>query len=763
MIATAAAREVTVRGVVQGVGFRPFVHRLARRFGLAGWVRNTDGIVEIHVEGEPGALDGFEAALRAEAPPLAAVAAVRAHAAAATGAHDFQILASAAAAAAGHAVPPDVAMCPACAAELADPADRRHRHPFLTCTDCGPRYSVIEALPYDRVRTSMRAFAPCPACAAEYARFDDRRYHAETVSCPACGPRLWYEGPGGVVDGAEAALAAAARLLLEGGILALRGMGGFHLAADATDEHAVSRLRLRKHRAAKPFAVMVRTVDEARALAHVDDAAAALLEAPDRPVVLLPARPEGALAPAVAPGITTLGLLLPSTPVHQLLLESVGAPLVMTSGNRAEEPIVAGLDEARTRLADTADAFLFHDREIVARVDDSVVRPAPGGAIVVRRARGRVPVALTLPVASPVPLLAAGPHLKHTFTLVDGDTAWCSPHLGDLEDLATLEHARRTVAHFERLFGITPRAAAVDLHPAYLSRRLAEGIGEVVEVQHHHAHIAAVLAEHGERGPVVGVACDGTGAGDDGTIWGCEVLVADLEGYRREARLRPAPLPGGDLAARTPWRAALGYTALDPVVGEAWQGAWAGQAEALVSVARTQTARRLNAPLASSLGRLFDAAAAILGLRQESSYEGQAAMELEALAGHRHGEALPFPWRQEGVGPLELDPVPLLVALAEGRARGEDPAELAAGFHEAVAEGLATVVMHVADGAGCGTVALGGGSFQNRRLLTRLADRLAARGLRVLRPRALPPNDGAISVGQAAVAAARLARQAGRD
>ncbi len=760
----AEAVRLRITGVVQGVGFRPFVHRLALREGIRGWVRNTAGAVEIHAEGEPGALEAFAGALAAEAPPLARLDRLAREGAAAEGFAEFVIRASAADPDDRQPVPPDVALCRRCAAELDDPADRRHRYPFNTCTDCGPRWTVIEAMPYDRERTSMRAFGQCPECLREYGTPGNRRHHSETNSCPACGPSLWYEAggeprrpPGPGRHAYEAALEAAAALLRAGGVLAVRGLGGFHLAADATSTPAVARLRARKGREAKPLAVMVAGLSGARVVAEVDGAAAALLQGAESPIVVLPLRRPSALAPEVAPGLAEVGVMLPYTPLHRLLLAAAGRPLVMTSGNRSDEPIAIGIEEGRARLGGIADGFLLHDREIVARYDDSVLRPAGAAPVFLRRARGYAPLPLALPVASPVPLVAVGPHLKNTFTLVAGDRAWPSQHIGDLESLEALAHFRAALDRFCAVFRIVPRAVARDLHPGYLSTRVAEelGLGPVLAVQHHHAHLAAVLAEHGRTGPAVGLAFDGTGHGLDGTVWGGEVLVGGLVDFSRAGHLRAAPLPGGDLAARAPWRAALGYLSLEPAAAAAFARAFDGVAEEERDVAIRQVERRLNSPRHSSAGRLFDAAAAVLGLRLRSRYEGQAAMELEALAGSAAGPALPFPVTEEA-GILVLDPLPLLVALGEQVRAGRDRRALAAAFHDAVARGAAEAAARAARAARLDAVALGGGVFQNARLLVTVERELRARGLQPLRPGRLGPNDGAVSYGQAAVAAARL-------
>jgi len=754
------ARRVYVRGVVQGVGFRPFIHRLALRHELGGWVRNTSGEVQLALEGTDQAIAEFLAALRAEAPPLAAIETVEVRASAPLGLERFTIEESDEQPGRPSPVPPDVALCLACARELADPGNRRYRYPFITCTDCGPRFTVIDQLPYDRDRTTMAAFAQCPACALEYDTPGDRRHHSETNSCPACGPTLWFEhGAAGEVEcRGEAALSRTAALLADGGIVALRGFGGFHLACDATNETAVRLLRARKRREAKPFAVMVGTLEAARGIAMVNGREARLLERRERPIVLLGALLHNPLAASVAPGLDTIGVMLPSTPLHVLLLEAVGRPLVMTSGNRSEEPIAIGNGEARQRLGAIADGFLMHDREILSRTDDSVLRLVDHDVVCLRRARGYSPLPLALPVPSPVPLLAVGPHLKNTFTLVLGEQAWVSPHIGDLEDLEGLEHFRFMLGVYRRLFGIDPQAVVHDLHPGYLSTRIALELGlpATLAVQHHHAHIAAVMAEHGVTSPVLGVAYDGTGYGIDGRVWGSEILAGDLTGFQRLGHLRYAPLPGGDLAARRPWRAALGYASLDPEARQAIVPALAAVPAAERAIAERQLEAGINAPLASSMGRLFDAAAAVIGLRQVSAYEGQAAMELEALAGDRVGSEFEVPIEDDGQGAWQMNPVPLLTWLALRRQRGANPGDLAADFHAALAGTTEQLVARIAEIMGLSTVVLGGGVFQNARLLASLHSRLKRRGFRVLLPRALPPNDGAISYGQAAMAAALL-------
>lgn len=782
MVAESGSRGQTgglrlrVAGVVQGVGFRPFVHRLAARHGLRGWVRNTTGDVEIAVAGEVLELERFVAALRAEAPPLARIDAIERASMDAAGLGAFRIERSDAGGSDGQWVSPDVATCAECEAELFDAGNRRYRYPFITCTNCGPRYTVIEQMPYDRERTSMRVFPQCAACRDEYASIGDRRYHSETNSCPVCGPRLAFLDAGGREHLAGEPITSAAAHLRDGGIVALRGLGGFHLACDATNEAAVARLRRGKHRDGKPLAVMVRALHEAQHLAIVSDAEAEWLGRPARPIVVLERRVQAGVgvAPSVCGPLGTIGVMLAYTPVHLLLLEAVGRPLVMTSGNHAGQPLAASMDEARRDLGDVADAYLTHDRDIVARIDDSVLRvPRVAGAaagrasggtgpvILMRRARGFAPLPVALPIASPAPLVAVGPHLKNTFTIARARDAYVSPHVGDLETLETADQWQATYASYKRLFRLEPAVAVRDLHPQYLSTRLAEELrlSRIITVQHHHAHIAAVAGEHGVTEPVIGVALDGTGYGDDGHTWGAEILVADLVGYTRAAHLRYAPLPGGDVAARAPWRVALGYLSLAPAANDAFRLAVDGVDPRAVDTVRRQIAEQVNTPLASSMGRLFDAAAAVLGVCRESQFEGEAAMRLETQAGRHEGALLPYEAVPGDDGGLVFDPLALLAALGERAARGEPVGPLAAAFHESVAEGTAVAVAAIAERQGVRRVVLGGGVFQNARLLASLSGRLAARGLEVLVARTLPPNDGGVSYGQAVVAAARLARE----
>ena len=710
-------RRFVVTGVVQGVGFRPFVHSLAARAGLAGFVLNDARGVVVEVEGDPDAIEAFAAGLADEAPPLAEIAHIVAADVDPLGERGFRIDASRPGVP-DTLVPADAATCEDCLAELFDPRDRRHRYPFINCTHCGPRFTIARRVPYDRVNTTMAGFDMCDECRAEYEDPWDRRFHAEPIACAGCGPHL------------DMPLADATGLLRAGGILAVKGLGGWHLACDAADERAVHRLRTRKQRDQKPFALMA---PDPSALCLVDASAEALLRSRERPIVLMPRRAEAQLAESVAPGNPTLGVMLPYTPVHHLLLHDFGAPLVMTSGNRSDEPIAVGDEDARRRLGDIADAFLGHNRPIHRRCEDSVVRPS----FPLRRARGFAPRALALPAPAPAPLVATGAELKSTFCVARGGEAFLSPHLGDLDSEPAFRAFREDLGLYLSMLGIEPAAVACDLHPDYLSTRWAADQGlPVVRVQHHHAHAAACLAEHGEVGPVLALVFDGTGLGADGTLWGGELLRCDLESFERVAHLEPVPLPGGEAAIREPWRSAAAYLerAGRPVPFERWR--------------TVRESLKVNAPPSSGMGRLFDAVAALLGVRERVSYEGQAAIELEWLAGG--GDAEPYSC---SVADGLIAGADLVRAAHDDLAAGRPRAEIAAAFPEGVA---AAAVAACEQAEGPSTVVLSGGSFQNLRLLDSTRARLEREGFRVLSHRKVPPNDGGISLGQAAVAARRM-------
>jgi hydrogenase maturation protein HypF len=766
-------RRVAVTGVVQGVGFRPYVYTLARGLGLAGSVANCAGGVDIAVEGDARAVEEFCHRVGEEAPALATVTSVSWSAEPARGDQDFRIRSSLSAPGRDRTLAPaDCGICDDCLADLTDPANRRYRHPFVTCTNCGPRFTNIRDLPYDRATTTMAGFAMCADCAREYADPGDRRFHAETISCPGCGPRLSLVTSGGLAVADAGGLAAARRLLAAGAVLAVKGLGGYHLAVDAASETAAAALRARKHREDKPFAVMAADLAAAARLGQVDETAARLLTSTRRPIVLLPRLPAADVAPAVAPGNRQLGVMLPYTPLHHLLLRETGRPIVLTSGNVSDEPIVYADDEAAERLSPIADAWLTHNRPIETRTDDSVTRSFRGREMVIRRSRGYVPEPLEVAARFPRPVLACGAELKNTFCLARDSHAFVSHHIGDLENAETLRSFTDGIRHFRRLFGITPQVVAHDLHPDYLSTKyatdLAErgidggpGPGEVelAGVQHHHAHIASCLADNRASGPVIGVAFDGTGYGTDGTIWGGEFLIADTARFERAGHLATVPMPGGAAAIRQPWRMAAAYlgaqSALD--VARRNERHW----PAVVAMAQ----RGINSPLTSSAGRLFDAVAAILGVRDAINYEGQAAVELEQLAdpaepGAYHAtitvedttledaveDAVPAP-------PLRIAGIDLVRAVAEDLAAGTDRSLIAARFHNGVAGLICDCCRLLRERHGLGAVALSGGVFQNLLLLHATVARLEDHGFEVLVHSRVPCNDGGISLGQAVVAA----------
>ncbi len=850
----AAAGAVTahflrVSGVVQGVGFRPFVYNLALRLGVTGWVRNTSAGVEIQIEGAPGAVAAFRAALPREAPPRSYIATLDEQEAAATGASAFVILESATDPAAYQLVSPDIATCDDCHAELLDPHDRRYRYPFTNCTNCGPRFTIIEDLPYDRERTTMRAFPLCPACGREYADPTDRRFHAEPNACPVCGPRVTLvdvragraEAGAVLASGGYEPIARTAELLRAGAIVAIKGLGGFHLACDATDDGAVRRLKERKRRPDKPLAVMFCDLDQVAAHCRTTAAERELLVSVEHPIVLVDwreLRPDlspgaevggadrasgasarGAAAahdrdradrtgagsadsgragaveisPEVAVRQRYLGVMLPYTPLHILLLEAAGRPLVMTSGNLVEEPIVRDVAEIG-RLAGIPDYHLVHDREIAARYDDSVAIVRREVPRLVRRSRGYAPFPVALPRELPQ-VLACGAELKNTFCLTRDRNAFLSQHIGDLENIETLEHFEASVALYEHLFRLTPEVVAYDLHPEYLATkyalaRIAAGGGasgafaprsagaagaagaagehaiEAVAVQHHHAHVAACLAEHGLEGPAIGVSMDGLGYGADGALWGGEVLLCDLLGYRRFAHLEYLPLPGGALAVRRPLRTAAGW--LLALLGDDGleRARWAGFAVAddeLAAIA-AQVGAGVNAPLTSSCGRLFDAVAALAGVRSVVTYEGQAAIELEMVS--RAGAA-PYGFEVaagagEGGEPHVVRLAALFAGILDDLEAHATPAAVGSRLHATVTAVVLDLCRRARAASGRTTVALSGGVFQNRLLTDLCEDALAADDFTVLTHSRLPANDGGLSFGQAVVAGYTVLRRRGQ-
>jgi hydrogenase maturation protein HypF len=764
-------KKLLVTGVVQGVGFRPFVYRLAKLHGLAGWVCNTSTCVEIEVEGPPASLDAFIRQLRHEAPDLAQVDTVLAQEARPAGQEGFAILASRRLDATCAMIPADVSACDQCFAEVQDPGDRRYLYPFTNCTNCGPRFTIIRQVPYDRAHTTMAGFEMCPRCRAEYQDPEDRRFHAEPTACPACGPRVWLEaGEGGNKEGrlnGGAAFKAAGQLLRAGKIVAVKGLGGFHLAADARRDGAVQTLRDRKGRVAKPFAVMVRDLAEAEKHCLLGDPERNLLLSRERPIVLAPRRPDSDLSLQVAPGNRYLGLLLPYTPLHLLLFQDAPPALVMTSGNLSEEPLVFRNAEARAKLASLADAFLMHDRDIQAPCDDSVVRPAgPGMVIPLRRARGYVPhpVPLPSPFRESEPILGVGAEQKNTFCLAAHGAAFLSQHLGDLDAVETFDYFQLAVAHFQALCRQDPAVVAHDLHPHYLSTRYAQGLAGVrlLGVQHHHAHIAACLAENQRLGPCIGVALDGTGYGPDHTVWGGELLVADLAGFTRAGHFAYVRLPGGEAAVRDPRRMAAAY--LYGIYGENFPEV-ARRLDLNFTplesgILQRQLAGGVNSPLTSSAGRLFDAVAGALNVCRSRTYEGQPAVELEMAADDREdGFYPPAIAMEEEV--LVLDTLSLFRRVLEDFWRGLNTPRIAARFHNSLVRLLAAACEILRKQTGLATVALSGGVMQNALLFTRLKERLERRGFEVLCHRLTPPNDGSISLGQVAAAAARLQRDGG--
>ena len=762
-LAAPERRAVRVRGAVQGVGFRPFVWRLANELGLAGSVRNDAEGVAIEVEGEARALDAFLARLSGDAPALARIDRVEARPAPARAARGFAIEPSRAGAA-RTGIAADTAVCADCLAELFDPRDRRYRHAFINCTQCGPRYTISAGLPYDRASTSMREFAMCPACAVEYANPATRRFHAQPNACPRCGPRLALcDAQGWALDVNDVVAAALARLV-HGEILAVKGLGGYHLACDARNAQAVARLRARKAREEKPFAVMAAGVASLEAFARIGEADRALLESRERPVVLLQKRAGGDVSLAgVAPGFARLGAMLPYTPLQYLLFHEaagrpagtawLGAPqplvLVMTSANPGGEPLVTGEAEAFARLAGIADAFVVHDRAILARCDDSVLRAAgPRRPAFIRRARGYTPAPIRLARDGPS-VLATGAFLKNAVCVTRGDEAFLSPHIGDLDNAPTVRALEEAARHLLEILCVKPERVAHDLHPDFHSTRFAAAFARehgipAHGVQHHHAHVAAVAAEHGVRGPLLGVALDGVGLGSDGGIWGGELLRVNGGAFRRLGHLRTLALPGGDRAATEPWRMAA---AALHALGRGGEIARRFDRPAASTIAR-MLAQGVQCPPTSSAGRWFDAAAGLLGVREASAFEGQAPMLLEGLA-ERHGAVAPLAngWRiEDGV----LDPLALLAQLAECGEAGYG----AALFHATFAEALADWVLRASRAEALATVALGGGCFANRLLSEALRARLEAAGLSVLEARQAPPNDGGLALGQAAAAAA---------
>ncbi len=797
---TIQRRRIIIHGIVQGVGFRPFVYGQAQRRGLVGFVLNDSNGVTIEIEGLSESLDGFERALRQEPPPLARIDSIVSSEIEPQNETSFTIAHSYAGMERNALISPDTATCDDCLHELFDPQDRRFRYPFINCTNCGPRFTIVQDVPYDREKTTMRVFPMCPACQKEYDDPLNRRFHAQPNACPVCGPQVqlvnWKWRNNALIHSENASpVMEAAQYLAGGAILAIKGLGGYHLACDAMNVEAVQRLRQLKRREAKPFALMVPNLETAQQLCSVNDTEARILQSHKRPIVLLeqrrgqiyraPSESSLQIAPGVAPAYKTLGIMLPYTPLHHLLLHDFAtyigpdrpAVLVMTSGNLSDEPIAYQDEDARERLATIADGLLIHNRAIHMRCDDSVARVTAAGEQLFRRARGYAPEPIPLSFDLPVPILACGGHLKNIFCLGKGRQAFTSHHIGDLENLETLTSFREGIEHFQRLFDIYPRVVAYDLHPEYLATKYAldTAIPQKIGVQHHHAHIASVLAEHGLQGPVIGVAADGTGYGTDGAVWGCEIISADLSGFERLAHLAYVPLPGGEQAVRQPWRMAATFLQqaygddflnLDiPLVHRLDRSKWRTLSQ--------MAARGINSPSSSSLGRLFDAVAALLGLPEGVGvepytgtllYEGQAAIELEIAAQSTSSKAIedtrqsiyPFTLKMRDSKATLLDVTPMIRAIVNDIQQGKPVASIASCFHRSIAELLAATCAGVRAHTGMNIVALSGGVFQNRLLLEQLVARLEEMAFRVYINRRVPPNDGGISLGQIAVATAQL-------
>ena len=768
----AVRAQVIVRGIVQGVGFRPFVYRLAQEHRLAGWVLNSTQGVVIEIEGERDRIDRFLTQLTTGPPPQALIERVETSFLPPMGDSPFVIEASRE----GNEfvlISPDICICADCLRELRDPQDRRYAYPFINCTNCGPRFTIISDIPYDRPKTAMRVFTMCSRCDDEYHDPGDRRFHAQPNACPACGPQVELVGNGDRLwegtSGLEA-IDTARRLLAEGAIVAVKGLGGFHLACDATNPRVVATLRERKRRIDKPFAVMSLDVETLGRYCQVSEGEAQLLEAPARPIVLLRRRPDSPIAREVAPCNNYTGVMLPYTPLHYVLLEGAGRngaefppALVMTSGNFSEEPIATDNEEAMERLGQLADYFLLHNRDIHVRCDDSVTRLVRGREAIVRRSRGYAPfpVRLNLELEE---VLACGAELKNTFCLTKETYAFLSQHIGDMENYETYESYRSAIEHFRRLFRVEPRAVAHDLHPDYLATRYAFELAEAeglrkIGVQHHHAHVVSCMAENGVTDEVIGVALDGPGYGADGRIWGGEFLLADYSRFRRLAHFKYVPLPGGEAAIRRPYRmavshllSAFGEQALDLPLE-----LWSRVHPAELALIRRMTEAGVNCPLTSSCGRLFDAVSALLGVRGVANYEGQAAIELEMLAAEGVDEA--YDWDRSSAHPMVIDPAPLLRGVVSDMMRGVDTRVISAKFHNTIAAVIAAVSEVARQRAEVNRVALSGGVFQNVYLLERTLGELERRGFETLTHHQAPANDGGIALGQAVIASARVTRK----
>jgi hydrogenase maturation protein HypF len=768
MVDEIIGRKIHIQGVVQGVGFRPFVYNLAVNLKLNGWVRNTSAGVDIEVEGPPESMEAFITALREEAPPLSRIDEFQVGELPTNGFTEFKIIHSEPVPGGFQPISPDVSICPDCLRELFDLNDRHYRYPFVNCTNCGPRFTIIQDIPYDRPKTTMAPFEMCPDCEAEYNDPTNRRFHAQPVACPACGPKVWLETEEEVLSEKDEAIQATRRLLMEGKIVAVKGLGGFHLACDATNPKAVRELRNRKLRVDKPFAIMMPDLGSVKQHCTVSEGEASLLESRERSIVLLERNPSSPIAEEIAPNQHTLGVMLPYTPLHYLLMEQVDGftqALVMTSGNLSEEPIATSNEVARERLSQLADAFLMHEREIHTRCDDSVVRVIPRefkekntaevpGIYPLRRSRGYAPYPVKLQGKVP-PLLATGAELKNTFCITRDNYAFLSHHIGDMENYETLRAFEDGVRHFEQLFRIRPEAIAYDLHPDYLATRYALARAEVedlpsIGVQHHHAHAATCMADNGQAGdaPVIGVIFDGTGYGEDGAIWGGEFLIADYQGYERPYHLAYVPLPGGDKAIKEPGRVALAWL---HQAGVAWEEdlppVKAHSVEEL-KLLRQQIETAVNTPPTSSMGRLFDAAAALAGVRQRVNYEAQAAIEFEAMEDPDEKGIYPYEIEED-----TINPAPIIEVVVNDFRKGIGASIISARFHNTIAEMVQQTCRKLRKQTKINTVALSGGVWQNMVLLQKALTALQRDDFTVLIHSKVPTNDGGLALGQAAIAA----------
>ena len=785
--------RIHITGVVQGVGFRPFIYSLAQRLRLAGWVRNTSAGVEIEVDGNPANLNEFILSIERDAPPLARIDSIKTDLMPPNGYTTFEIIHSTAIEQAFQPISPDVSICPDCLHELFDPSDRRYLYPFINCTNCGPRFTIITDIPYDRPNTTMVGFPMCHPCTSEYSDPSNRRFHAQPIACPTCGPFIWLESTKQILPAlieaeekpspgtsSREVVGEAQLLLSEGKILAIKGLGGLHLACDATNHQAVIELRQRKLRVDKPFALMMPDIATIREHCYLNDAEQKLLESHQRPIVILKRRPDSTISPDVAPQQDTMGVMLPYTPLHFLLFANLvsweksrpsltGVPpqiLVMTSGNLSEEPIAIDNAEARQRLSSLADALLLHDRPIRTRCDDSVVRNFRGDNYPIRRSRGYAPLPLTLLWETP-PLLATGAELKNTFCLARSQYAFLSQHIGDMENYETLLSFEDGIGHMERLFKIHPEVLAYDLHPNYLATRYAVARAReqdlpALGIQHHHAHIAACMVDNHLplEATVLGVSFDGTGYGDDGAIWGGEFLLANYYGYKRLAHLEYAPLPGGDAAIRKPARTALAQlwqAGLDWEPGLPPVGAFCAEEKAAL---HSQLEHKVNTPLTSSIGRLFDAAAALAGVRQALNYEAQAAIEFEALVDPQERSAYPFELKHspplESDPAIKISPAVMFSAMIQDIHSAIPLPHIAARFHNGVAEMVYNTLVAIRNSMGVSLVALSGGVWQNLTLLHKTIDLLESGGFTVLIHHQIPTNDGGLALGQVAISSANL-------